>query len=379
MSASDPKQTFETHSVATEPCDAAQRVIFGRLNPQGKLILSSERFLLCRPQGGLNDVLCNVERARRYADKFNRTLIVDTNFINAKTIKDDFSNYFYTADDVILNLRTIKDRLCDLTVFPTCVAGKLDSYQAYYDNILGNYAERTTGEKISFEFGLDYGQQLLVQHASGGGVIGVDALSWLRLNEVISAELIRRLKAINAPYIAVHIRHTDFRTDYVYHLNLLKSQLATLDCTNLFVATDNIECVQHCKTLFPSLNIFSFSALPKIATPLHHGRALDPSRRFEVNADSILDLLMLALSRHFVIMPLKPGSPKTFSGFSRLAHNLRTKQEVLHRLAPDVLAKVNFVDRVLPIRSVVRGIISRNTPCPCSSGKRYKHCCGSLT
>ena len=353
--------------------------------------MSSERFLLYRPQGGLNDVLCNIEGTRRYADKFNRTLIVDTNFINAKNVKDDFSNYFYTTDKVILNLGTMIGRLRDLSVFPTCVAGKLDSYQAYRDKTLRNYAEQTTGERISFQFYRDYTEQLLVHHASGGfGAFGVAALSWLRLNEVISAQLIKRLRAINGPYIAIHIRHTDYQTDYVYQLNLLKSQLAALDCTNLFVATDNIECLKYCKTLFPSLKIFSFSALPEIAMPLHHGRALETSRRFQVNADSILDLLMLALSRDLLVMPLKTGSQKTFSGFSRLAHNLRSNQAVLHRLAADVLAKVSFADRLVPIRSVpavksitqtsaVRRTISRNAFCPCGSGKKYKRCCGSVT
>jgi hypothetical protein len=181
--------------------------------------LSSERFLLCRPQGGLNDVLCNVEKTRLHADKFNRTLIVDTNFVNSYTTLGDFSDYFQTRANVILNASPLINKLRDLTTFPACVAGKLDSYRTYYDENLKYFRERTTRQKVSFKFDTDYEEQLLVHHGLGGGFLGVQALSWLQLNDVITAELIRRLSVINSPYCAIHIRNTDYRSDYLRRLN----------------------------------------------------------------------------------------------------------------------------------------------------------------
>ena len=364
----------------------------------------SERFLLCRPQGGLNDMLCNIEKARLYADKFNRNLIVDTNFVNSKTILGDFSDYFHTSDDVFLNTKSLINKLDNLTIFPPCVNGQLDKYHAYYDRTLANFAERTTSQRISFRFDSDYEEQLLVHHACGGGILGVQALSWLQLNDVITAELIRRMSVIKSPYCAIHIRNTDYRSDYVHYLNSWKPQLAAWDCTNLFVATDNIECVEYCRNLFSSFKVFSFSWLPKIAYPLHH--YTDPSRRFGITADAIVDLLMLALSEHLALIPIAPANPQAMtvqisevpiylSGFSLLAHSLNLRRDILHHLVPDVFAKINWVGnqssqssisdclpnfncaRDIPMNSPAP-VRSRNAPCPCGSGKRFKHCCGTL-
>lgn len=355
--------------------------------------MSSERFLLCRPQGGLNDILSNIDKARLYADKFNRTLIVDTNFVNSDNVLGDFSDYFRSTANIVLNARPLQNKLRDMTVFPACVAKQLESYRAYFDPVR-NFVERTTGQIISFRFDLDYSEQLLVHHACGGSNFGMRALSGLQLNEVITVELIRRLNIINGPYIGVHIRNTDYRTDYLRHINSLIPKIAAWDCKNLFVATDNIECVKYCTKLFSSLNVFSFSWLPEIAHPLHYYP--DASRRFEITTDAILDLLMLALSKHLSAIPILPtggfcvqisGVSVHLSGFSLLAHCLRSRPDILHQVVPDVFARVNFLNgfqigsgnkaAIQQARSD-QPVVSRNALCPCGSSKRFKHCCGRL-
>jgi hypothetical protein len=37
------------------------------------------RWVLYRPRGGLNDMLCHVEKCWAYAEKFSRRLVVDVN------------------------------------------------------------------------------------------------------------------------------------------------------------------------------------------------------------------------------------------------------------------------------------------------------------
>src|SRR5262245_41057141 len=124
-----------------------------------------ERVLLCRPQGGLNDILCTIERARAYAEKSNRTLFVDTNFVNTEYVRDDFSNYFKSKDRTIrLNISPIAHMLDQMTTFPPCVAGKINKYHAHFDQALGNFAEQETQQLISFNFNVDYAEQLLVLH-----------------------------------------------------------------------------------------------------------------------------------------------------------------------------------------------------------------------
>ena len=46
------------------------------------------------------------------------------------------------------------------------------------------------------------------------------------------------------------------------------------------------------------------------------------------------------------------------------------KQETMHN-------KVNPIDRD-PNDKSTWGKVKRNDPCPCGSGKKYKHCCGKL-
>ena len=38
----------------------------------------SEQVVLCRPEGGFNDILCQIELCWRYADAHERVLVVDT-------------------------------------------------------------------------------------------------------------------------------------------------------------------------------------------------------------------------------------------------------------------------------------------------------------
>ncbi len=37
-----------------------------------------DRFLVCRPRGGFNDTLTQIEKTRRYAIEYGRTLVLDT-------------------------------------------------------------------------------------------------------------------------------------------------------------------------------------------------------------------------------------------------------------------------------------------------------------
>ncbi len=335
--------------------------------------MKSERVLLCRPQGGLNDILCTIERARAYAGKFNRTLFVDTNFAHTDYMRDDFSNYFKSKDRTIhLDTSPIAHLLDQMTTFPPCVAGRINRYRAYFDQALENFAEQETRQAISFNPDADYAEQLLVLHACGGGALGVAALSRLQLIDDLAEELTRRLDAIGDAYLGLHIRHTDYQSDYQHSLAAMTKLIDDAHCANLFVATDNIECLNYCRMLFSSHKVFSFSWLPETpGTVMHCGS--DISNRFQRNADAILDVIMLSLANRLFVLPLAPGQPVPYSGFSFLAHNLKNNTAVLKSLVPEVFARRNFVG---PSTLAQTTGTRRNASCPCGSGKRYKHCCG---
>jgi hypothetical protein len=296
--------------------------------------MNLDRVVLCRPQGGLNDVLCQIERVCSYAERFDRTAIIDTNHHSTHSIKDQFSRYFVSRQKrVILDATEIEFHLRNVSVVPKFLGGDCLRYDAHFDWELGYYVETTTRKPITFDFDKDYTEPLLVHH-NLGRVAGasVAALSRLRLHDNLSDELIKRLKSVGTNYVSIHIRNTDYTTNYQPLLNKIKNLSALQNCENLFVATDDIACLQFCRNLFQSTKIISFSKLPEESgRPIH--RLSDSDEIYERNKDAILDLLMLALSDKLFFFGLNENRWGTkFSGFSLLANDLHSSKKALSAL-----------------------------------------------
>ena len=218
-------------------------------------------------------------------------------------------------------------------VVPNFLAGDCLRYDAHFDHELGYFIERTTRKLITFDFDKDYAEPLLVHHDSGRvDGASVAALSRLRLHDNLSDELIKRLKSIGTSYVSIHIRNTDYTTNYQPLLNQLKNLPALQNCENLFVATDDISCLQFCRNMFPDIKIISFSKLPEESgRPIH--RLSGSDEIYERNKDGILDLLMLAQSDKFFFFGLNENRWGTkFSGFSLLANDLHSSKKALNAL-----------------------------------------------
>jgi hypothetical protein len=292
------------------------------------------RRVLCRPQGGLNDVLTQIERVCRYAEQFDRDIIIDTNFHSTIYIKDHFPRYFVSRQKrLVLDLPTIEFDLNAASIVPHFLASDLLGYDAYYDRELRCVVEKTTRQPISFDFSKDYAESLLVHHAMGGlRHASVAALARLCLHNDISDELIKRLHSIGSNYVAVHIRNTDYKTSYQSLLNRLKDHPDLRSGETLFVATDNIACLEFCRHIFTGINVVSFSKLPdESGRPLH--RLSEHDDVYGRNKDAILDLVMLALSRKIFFFEIHENrSSNKYSGFSLLALDLWHSKTTLARL-----------------------------------------------
>jgi len=292
------------------------------------------RVVLCRPLGGLNDVLCQIGIVCRYAEKFDRSIIVDTNHHSTSYIKDHFSRYFISKQErLVLNLIEVESKLKNVGVVPHFLSNDLLRYDVKFDWDRGYFVESNTGQPVTFDFTKDYTEPLLVHHMSGrqhGASLA--ALSKLRLQTNLRDELTKRLSSINSNYVAVHIRNTDYKTNYQSLLNQLKHHNAMRDCENLFVATDDIACLEYCRHLFTGINVISFSKLPQESgLPIH--RLSERDDIYERNKDAILDLLMLALSRNLFFLEINQNQwGARYSGFSILALDLRNSATVLKGL-----------------------------------------------
>jgi hypothetical protein len=289
----------------------------------------TERLLLCRPQGGLNDILCQIERACRYAWRFHRTVVVDTDYTETRHFRDAFSRYFVSAEArLVLDADGIRDRLDELDVFPGVLAGRVTRYLARWDDNIGNFADEQTNCPLSFDFDKDYPQPLLVHHACGGGTLSICALARIRVTESIAERLCERLRLIGGDYAALHIRNTDYSTEYEGWLAENRDKLSGA----VFVATDNRATVEHCRSLLGAGRVHSFAKLELAAgKPIHE--IDDPEDAYERNCDAILDLLMLACAQQLYLFQIKPNpNGVTYSGFSILAANLKRSGPLLQRL-----------------------------------------------
>jgi hypothetical protein len=287
--------------------------------------MESERLLLCRPAGGLNDILCQIGKACWYGEKFNRIVVVDTKYVS-NGFADAFSNYFLsTSASLILNPKPFAHLFDALSVVPETLAKRVSSYAAAYDAELNCPVDKDTGAPLTFDFERDYSQELLVHQAWGGGDLSLTALARMRVHDSVVDVLRDRLKVIGEPYDAVHIRHTDYKTDYRPMLCKLKGKLSR----HVFLATDNRDAVAFCRAVLGEDRVFSFAKLPdRAGVPLHHTRLDDPYRR---NVDAIVDLLMLSLSRKYYFFKIEDAANR-YSGFSRLAKNLKNNSTLRTKL-----------------------------------------------
>ena len=274
-------------------------------------------------------MLCQIEKCCQYADRFGRTVIVDTNFRSSESFHDKFSKYFVSLQSgLVLDADEISDKIDKVDVFPDFITGKVSSYYVRYDTGIENFVEEASGGALTFDFGKNYSERLLGHHAAGGGTKSLAALHRMRVHDAITDVLWERQRLIGPEYTGLHIRNTDFQTEYAASLEELRSKI----CGPLFVATDDRNAIEHCQTLFGEERVFSFAKLPDDSDkPLHYVHY--PAGTYEANSDAILDLLMLALSKQLYLFRLMPNRHRaTYSGFSVLAVNLKASAPLLRQL-----------------------------------------------
>jgi hypothetical protein len=287
-----------------------------------------KRLLLCRPQGGLNDILVQIEKCCRYAELTGRTVIVDTQ--DSNLFQDDFEKYFFSKQERLLfSTRKFPVDFDLLDVFPEFLRSRVSSYKADWFSDTRCFCEVDTKRPLTFDFSKDYPQELVVHHDCGGGDIAIWTLLRCGIQGPLVNELKRRIQEIGGPYIAAHVRNSDYKTNYI---NLIEELRLGPD-VRFFLATDDRKVLEDFRAKLGQQRVISFSWLPLVSEkPFYHMR-LTEEQAFLRNRDAIVDLLMLALSSSLRITQLEENAFGTkFSGFSMLAHSLWSAKIVLKHL-----------------------------------------------
>jgi hypothetical protein len=289
----------------------------------------TRKLVLCRPAGGLNDMLCQIGKAIRYGQRYERSIIIDTYF-HFEMFRDFMSYYFKSnLDSVILPEESAPLELNCHDVFPHFLQGRLNAYSVSWDPTAGSFVENSTGKPISFDFEKDYAETLLVHHDAGGGLDSLHALSCLTLQKHIRKSLLARLGIIGGAYDGIHIRNSDYKTNYKEVIASIKGDIRS----PVFVATDSSEVLSYCNDVLGKQNVYSFSRFfSTIQVPLHY-QLMDLKDTRLRNIDAILDLLTLALARKLYVFPIQSDSPNpVYSGFSLLAEALSRNPQLLYSL-----------------------------------------------
>lgn len=291
--------------------DAIARVILGR-----PWRVRHRKLLLCRPRGGLNDILCQIHRCRIYSLFHDRDLWVDT---RRSGWHDCMSHWFRTDGHFIFGWppQALSGRSC----LPACLLGRLDTYEAVYSRTINNFVDRQMQEPLSFDFSCSHPEEILVHEQCGGGLDAIKALRHLRLLPELQAK-IRRLLGELGTYEAIHIRNTDLTTDYVSFFRTIQ----VLPSHKVIVCTDDHRCLAYAREFWKDRLIVVHGVPDTGGRPLHFTNALD---RHETNLHTLLDLMILASAT--VLHGCRTSQGRE-SGFSLLARSLRANPRVMRHL-----------------------------------------------
>jgi hypothetical protein len=249
------------------------------------------------PQGGFNDILCNIKFCLDYCERHKRICLVNG---KKTTYNINFSDYFdISLNNIIIDTKEI-EQICNNqhTVYPNELQDKLK------DLLNGKIKLQYTGKGIfwyngkSFELTENIQESMIVYSCWGGGC-GYPLFKHIIFKENVIYQFNERYKQMCRPYLGIQIRNTDYSCDYINFFNSNKDIINTYK--DIYLATDDINLLSFFKE--HNIEIKNFTRFPKTPYVNLHSSQLDPDIKF---IDMICDIILLSLSFE-LISPSKGG------------------------------------------------------------------------
>ena len=263
------------------------------------------KYLLCRPKGGWTDTLVVIGLCYEYAKKFNRKLIVDTQWVSG--IRDDLSYYFDkrdNCDDFELFLsEDYKSLFKDLDFYPKFSTPHIPEFPPSINTqeLEGPFYLQDK-EKIIFDLRENYKEEVLVyQHWRTTGD-PFNFLSRLKVNYNLASEIrsaLNNIAYLSKSFRSVMIRNTDYRTKYEPYYKTIQAELGHDEL--LVIASDDRGCIAFAENFF-SNPVISFSMPPNsnIGSPLIAVSAYDQNSLQRIyNWTALKDLFICASALKF--------------------------------------------------------------------------------
>lgn len=311
---------------ASEPANEASNAMAETLKNTFKH--REESFLLCRPHGGLNDTFCQIEKCWRYAEKFGRTLIVDT---RKSCLFGEFSDFFTPVEAFIkvkFNTTEIDFAINLLDCYPPQLNGMLDIYKPIYSKEHRNFIDKELGAFLTFDFEKDYSESILIHEQCGGGSLSFALLERITISESIRSIILDRIARLDKDYVAIHVRNTDYQTNYESLFNKIYPAVAG---KSVLICSDDAEVIAKAKSFFNASTVLNSSEIPHTnQKPLHDKLTMKSDEDRKASAtSSIVDLCALGLSGKLYFMNVTADHP---SGFSGLAKHLNENKYLILNL-----------------------------------------------
>lgn len=226
--------------------------------------------VLCRPLGGLNDVLNQIAKCWRYSVTHRRALVID---FSVNPFAAALFSLLEPRDPSVIWVGTLATSelksLDSMTIFPPQLFGRVSTYQARRKP--GSHRslrfDRQTLAPLTIDYAQTRPEAVVLHHSEGGGDQGRFALRLFSFTDAFSSEIRDTLSLMPENYASAHVRATDYRIDY--H-RLFRRVLFESRRKPVFVATDNFEVVSEVADRFNAGRVF-FLAKDSVYSgrPLH--------------------------------------------------------------------------------------------------------------
>jgi hypothetical protein len=284
------------------------------------------KYVLCLPQGGLNDMCFIIDTCLDYCKKYNRILVIDTRF--SVHFKDSIHKYLEINDPDIYkgDLTEFYNSINENTsIFPEYIKPYIHNLNISYN--INGYYHNTIGP-LTFNTDIDYEDEVLLYVNCGGGYNIPKFFYTSLFKPIIKDVLLKRLSELPDRYTGIHIRNSDIKTDVT---KFIEDNHSNLKESNIFIASDDSESIELFKSIFKE-KCYNFSKIPNYRN-LDRGWAgiqlinRSPSEHEEYNIDTLCDLLLLGLSYDLII---------SSGGFSILSKSLFNDKPLIMKMLNSV-------------------------------------------
>jgi GR25 family glycosyltransferase involved in LPS biosynthesis len=275
--------------------------------------LNANKYILCRPEGGFVDIMHAISACYNYCKITYRTLLID---LSDSVYRTNFANIFDIIDnDETRGFRIISDN----NEINTIINSKTSIYPKVDIHALPLYSEEThifydqNNIPLEFDFAQDYHEDILYyrQHRRPWDKINDDFVKNIKIKKNYMTKIYQKYISIPKPYLAIHIRNTDMKTDYIGFYEKSKKLISQFE--NIYLATDSIDVLNFFKSKIKN-NLFCFTTQRNDNKPIHHYH----NDEDHVINDFLTDIIICAEASYFI-------SGNMRSGFSQFIQYSREK------------------------------------------------------